>query len=413
MLWKCLPACLCALAACGAEVPRVPPEILLLAGIRAHMAATLDRQPDYTCIEEIERSHRLASRGQYHLLDMLRLEVALVGGKEMFAWPGARSFEYTDLLKMVPAGAAIGNGNFALHARNVFDSSSPTFLYSGREKIDGREAVRYDYRVLRRVSRYSLRMRETEAVVGYHGSFWVAPATLDAIRLTVIADDVPQELHIRVAENIMDYARLKIGTGEFLLPRASELFIEDTEGNENRNRIRFEGCREYTGESVLSFAPPPKESADKTLGTEPRRNEIELPAGEAFDARLETVIDSDRSMVGDPVRAVLAQNIKQKRHILFPKGSVLLGRILRLERRQDQCVLDLEFSDLDSATAHSSIAATLDAVAVPAPSFGYRSAFVDETPERRGLLFFHSHHLHLGRGLLFRLRTRERPPKAE
>src|SRR5579884_1905575 len=121
MQWKYLPAWLCALGICGAQSPDVvTPEVLLLARIRTQMSRTLERQPNYTCVQEIERSHRIPPKHKFQLVDMLRLEVALVDGREMFAWPGAQKFEETELQKMVPQGAAIGNGNFALHARNVF-----------------------------------------------------------------------------------------------------------------------------------------------------------------------------------------------------------------------------------------------------------------------------------------------------
>ena len=68
--------------------------------------------------------------GNSNCSDLLRVEVALVDGKEMFAWPGARKFEQTDLTEMVTAGA-IGTGDFALHARAVFQTRAPRFKYAG------------------------------------------------------------------------------------------------------------------------------------------------------------------------------------------------------------------------------------------------------------------------------------------
>src|SRR5579885_3335731 len=98
------------------------PEILQLAKIKLRMISNLTRQPNYTCVETVERSRRDAPSRKARLVDTIRLEVALVDGKEMFAWPGTKKFEDVDLRDLVTTGA-IGNGDFALHARAVFEGA--------------------------------------------------------------------------------------------------------------------------------------------------------------------------------------------------------------------------------------------------------------------------------------------------
>src|SRR5215469_12007656 len=71
----------------------LPPETLLLARIKAKAADNLRRLPNYTCTQTIERSRRPARARRFEPVDMLRLEVALVAGKELFSWPGAGQFE--------------------------------------------------------------------------------------------------------------------------------------------------------------------------------------------------------------------------------------------------------------------------------------------------------------------------------
>src|SRR5438477_6687873 len=79
--------------------------------IRAQMAELLRGQPNYTCTETIERTRQTpANRAKVE--DTLRLEVALVDGKEMFAWPGSKQFEDRDLSELISTGM-FGNGNFA------------------------------------------------------------------------------------------------------------------------------------------------------------------------------------------------------------------------------------------------------------------------------------------------------------
>ena len=58
--------------------------------IRVKVTSDLSRLPNYTCLETIERSIQEPPSKRFQLLDLVRLEVALVDSAEMFAWPGSR-----------------------------------------------------------------------------------------------------------------------------------------------------------------------------------------------------------------------------------------------------------------------------------------------------------------------------------
>src|SRR5581483_3540644 len=87
--------------------------------------ATDARQPDYTCLETVERTEQ-SGANRSRVEDTLRLEVALVEGKEMFAWPGSRQFEDRELRDLVSTGM-FGNGNFAVYARILFLTNLAVF----------------------------------------------------------------------------------------------------------------------------------------------------------------------------------------------------------------------------------------------------------------------------------------------
>jgi hypothetical protein len=226
----------------------------LLQRIRGKMAENLEHLPDYTCRMTIERSARRSPDEPFQTLDTVRLEVSYVGGKEMFAFPGAGGFEEKGIEEMV-RGGTIGTGSFALHAKSVFLGEATRFTYVGKTtEPQGRSGVQYDFRVPRAGSRYVLRAGGEPAVVGYRGSFRVDAETLDLIRLQVETDDIPSSLPIARTGETMEYGRVKIGTATFLLPRSAELIVRHASGAESRNRICFEGCRQYSGESVIRFS---------------------------------------------------------------------------------------------------------------------------------------------------------------
>src|ERR1700689_886142 len=112
-------AVLCAAALGIAAQTPAPEDPTLLQRIRTHMMEGLASQPNYTCLETVQRSRRNGAAGKFEALDTLRVEVALVNGKEMFAWPGSKQFEDTDMRAFVPTGM-FGNGDFGLYAKAVF-----------------------------------------------------------------------------------------------------------------------------------------------------------------------------------------------------------------------------------------------------------------------------------------------------
>jgi hypothetical protein len=372
------------------------------------MEATLRRQPDYTCVQQVERSQRLAPRQRFELVDMLRLEVALVNGKELFAWPGSKKFEDTELRHMV-SGGAIGNGNFALHARAVFMSNAPTFTYRGEETVNGHRAVRFDFSVSLLNSGYHIRVNDREAIVAYHGSFWANPESADVTRLVVDAEDLPPILGLSQATDRMDYARVPIGSGDFLLPAASELTMIDLNGNENRNRTRFASCRQYTGESVLSFAEPQTEEI-AAAPAQPESAPEELPGGLVAEVRLETDIDSTTAMVGDPVEAVLEHPIQRKHHVVMPRGTTFAGRIVRFERHSGENLLDIQFTEAKSVSSRWNLLARIEDIRLPGFGWAFdrfdKSAF-SKNGATLGVVTMKGGRIHLPKGVHMTLRTEE------
>ena len=403
-LW-CLPL-LCAVL-CPAQNAGLAPDLILLAKIKTRMAATLRSQPNYTCVQEIERSQRRVPRHRFEMVDMLRLEVALIDGTEVFAWPGARKFEDTELRHMVTSGA-IGNGDFALHARAVFTSDGPVFTYRGDEITGGRPAIRYDYRVTLLSSGYHIRVDQAEAVVAYHGSFWADPETYDLRRLEIVAEDIPPSLRLQSSRTQMDYARMRIGSGEFLLPAASEMSMIDRAGNESRNRVRFTGCRQYTGDSVVSF----DRTADETEVARPPAEAApeDVPPDLVADIRLDTEIDSEKSMVGDPVSAVLVSPVRQNHHELIPKGTTLLGRIKRLEHHRDECAFEIEFDEARGKTGHWNLLARVQEIHWPRFPDMLDRRFTQPSTQpvpRLGTMYVRGSKLHLPRGSRMTVRTED------
>lgn len=336
-----------------AQLDNLRPETTLLAEVREKMLDLLANQPNYTCLETVERT-RQAPGGGWQVDDTLRLEVALVDGKEMFAWPGAKQFEDRDIRELVSTGM-FGNGNYGIYTRMLFSGVAPPFLYQGEVQVAGVRMLRYDFRVPAARSGYHLRSGERDAITGFHGSVFLEPAQADLRRLEVFADDIPAELGLTATEDHVDYARVRIGDDDFLLPVESTLRMESKDSI-SRNRVRFSGCRKFAGESSLIFDDPDVLAVEAA----PAITEIELPKDATLTLEITSDLRLDRGAVGDEVTARLRSDVKQAKQVIVKKGAVAKGRVILLDREPGIYNVAILFQDLEWPGGHAVIRARFE-----------------------------------------------------
>ena len=349
--------CLCVAAAhLWGQSGTVSRQSDLAARIREKVIDTLVHQPNYTCLETVERSQATPA-GEILLEDTLRIEVGLIRNKEMFAWPGSKEFDDNDL-NLVGSGM-FGNGNFAVYTRMLFFGGGLAFMNQRADTIGGRNTVRFDFQVPQASSDFHLQTQGREDVAGFHGSFHVDAETLDLKRLEIIADDIPSELGLTEASDRVEYGRVQFGDENFLLPVESFSHLASATFS-HRNYVRFSACRKFTGESTLIFIDPdvpgggPAEVAVK---------EVELPVNAELRLLFTADFDPAKGAVGDSVEARLKVDLKRGKELIAPKGAIARGRILRLDRYPSQYALRVRFTDLEWAGGHAPLKAVLDRVA--------------------------------------------------
>jgi hypothetical protein len=362
------------------------PDVSLLGRIKSKVAENLKRLPNYTCTQTIVRSLRRKPAAKLQRLDTVRLEIAYIEGKELYGWPGSGRIDESQITKLV--GGTIGNGDFALLPNSIFLGPGAQFRYQGESALDGKSAIRYDYMVPRQASGYQIQAGATAAIVGYHGSFWVDPDTLDLMRLEVAADDIPHPLNLVSAVDKMEYDHVTIGSSMFLLPRGSELDITDSLGTLSQNRIRLQACHQFIGESALSFKDLPAENF--VAPAKPTLNQVDLPDDFSMDVGLDTAIDTASSAVGDAVNATLKQNVRTQGEATIPKGARVSGHIVRLEKRGSVYFLAIAFDSLDLKPGHADLSRREN----------------DVTTNTLEPLIFRLDHVRLARGTRLVLRSR-------
>jgi hypothetical protein len=312
-----------------------PDPALLFQQVRDKVRENVKRVPRYTCVETVNRAEyrpryaavvdscralilerdQLTTPGYVTWHDRLRLDVAVINGRETFSWAGARQFETTDLRQLVQSGST-GTGGFASFLSTVF-SLPPSQITSL-----GGDLFAFHVPLASSGYRYQSRRSGSDRLTGYHGSLLLDSANVELKSLTVDADEFPLDEPVCRVRDVMDYQQVKIGDDRFLLPERSTMTALFPSGQESHNDTKYANCREYKGESTIRF-----DDAPDTATTDAKAAALKLPSHVRLQLGLQAPIDSDNAAVGDPVTGVVMRDAKGVK-----AGTTVPGRIVRLEQ---------------------------------------------------------------------------------
>jgi hypothetical protein len=342
----------------SARAQELSPDLRLLVGIKEHIRQQIAMTLDYTCLETIQRLHRPPGRNtRLETVDTVHLEVLYTGRRELYSSPGARHFADDTAGSFVASGIMAG-GAFGSFVDAVFTGGA-TYKYKGTELLRGSTAARYDFHLSSFVKPLTISLTGSAPfVTGLEGSFWADAASLDLIRLEVRPDDVPPYLPIQDIGMTLDYAPVRLGALDLTVPQAAEYWLAKTSGEEDRNQVEFSQCRKFEADSSLSFLSPGAEAPPVPVAaTTPSSHQVAppqtIPAGLEVDLRLARDID-DAESVGTLLSATVAADVRAKGKIVIPKGTVVTGRLRRLERHSDDgeyWIVSIEFVELELAGA--------------------------------------------------------------
>jgi hypothetical protein len=306
--------------------------------------------PNYTCVETVKREYfepvaaslardcpvLLEQRRHptpdmlLHLysVDRLRLDVTMSSKGEIFSWSGASHFEDHDISQLVRNGP-MGTGGFGGFLTAIFYSDARKFTFVRSLTGNGRVYLEYSFQVAQPDSHYKVKAGDSWVFIAYSGTFQVDAETADVVSMSITSGDSPAATGICQVTTSIDFARLQIGSQEFMLPtQTSQRFVyphlEETE-----NTTVFANCREFRGESTLTFAPEEtaKQDAAKSAATP-----ATLPRGLAFTFTLDAPVAADTAAAGDPFSGKLTGALRDSHgKLLAPKGSVVEGHLLRVQ----------------------------------------------------------------------------------
>ena len=323
----------------------------VLVRLRDHVIARGAVVPRHTCVETVQRERfepragravhacdtLLAARSQgddhlrLDLTDWLRLDVAVADGREVFSWAGAPRFDDRDIDQLIPDGA-FGSGPFASLLFSVFAGRAAHFVFAGATTFNGRAALEYSFRVPRESSQYRVKTANADWVVtGYTGTLTADAHTADLMRFVVRTEELPVSTGACETDTTIDYSRAPAGSFEYLLPQVTRQRFIGRDGGENENTVSFSACREFRGESSVTFGNPPA-NARSTVTPVPARV---LPAGLLLKVELKSALIFGEAAAGDRIEGRLLEPLQDPatKQVIAPAGSTVSGRLTRMELR--------------------------------------------------------------------------------
>lgn len=296
----------------------------LLDRARSNFARRLEQTPSFTCVLEIEREvFAGASDPWFDSRDRARLEVSVVDGLELFAWPGD-SFKERPLTDFLGPGVA-STGEFSLHGRTV--------LTDGRTSIEGpvgepeQGLVRYRFRVPVDASRYVVMSTQGPVASSYEGDFWIDESTAEVVRLELRVGGLPASVGVRRSASSVEFGKARVGDQQAWLPLRSELEVESVQGPVARNKMTFSSCRAYATEATITFGEEAEDAQQVTSAAEAWA----IPEGLDLRVELRDDISSDRAWAGDSFTAEVYRDVKKGGEVLLAKGDRVGGRVVRIE----------------------------------------------------------------------------------
>jgi hypothetical protein len=277
-------------------------------------------------VETIVRQVRKSKSQRFTALDTVHLEVTQIGDREWFSWPGGDRFE-NDPATLVGQGL-VSSGEFLTHARTALTDSAEVVRFKTAEEVAGRPALRYAFRIPSAFSGFTVSDERSRDTVGESGVFWIDAANYELLQVSVAAENIPGTSDIAAVDSLVRYQYVdQDGGGRTLFPEQAETRMQFRSGRESRNTVQFAQCRRYQTESTMlsdateaRSAPPPEAAPLRTM-----------PGGALLHMRLETPIHSGMP-VGQPITAVLDEDVRVKGETPAPTGSKVVGRLRMLER---------------------------------------------------------------------------------
>jgi hypothetical protein len=327
----------------------------LLAKVSRRVMESVDRLPEYVSTETIERkyfephvarplhscddvaaeqksAHR---RVRLATSDTVRADVAIGAPNDMYSWVGENRYvgaveaiqfvDDRDSRQLVLPGPTSTGGLSGLAGVIFSGQDEADFSYDGDKIEGGRLLSEFGFNVSAGNSHLRFNLPGEQITTAYDGTFLADSETEDLVRLVTRTALLPPYTGTCEVTQTLDYRRVSLDGEDFLLPVQVLARFTRPDGTEFDNRMTYSNFRRFPPQII---AAKPLASGDPRMPAQPA-----LPPGLRFTISLGQPIHTATAGFGDRIHAVLTADMVDKSGtVLFPAGSAVDGRIIKLVR---------------------------------------------------------------------------------
>jgi hypothetical protein len=251
--------------------PPPPPEEQqrIIEEVRDYALNYTRRLPDFICVQVTRRYADPSGLEFWRRLDTVTARVSYFEQKEDYKviLLNDRPVDLT----MDDVGGSTSTGEFGTLLKEIFEpETEATFRWLRWGRLRGRLTHVYEYRVRKDKSKWTITWeRKLSTVPAYTGLIYVDHDTLQVLRVTLQAQEIPPDFPIQEAGTVLDYDYVDIAGRQYLLPlkfamrmRQGRLLV--------KNDVEFRMYRKFGAEAVITFETPEPLSEEVTTEQPPQ-----------------------------------------------------------------------------------------------------------------------------------------------
>lgn len=201
--------------------------------------------PNFFCIEITDHSVDPSGRGDWQhkdtMVQMMRYldhqesrTTLELNGQKSHVEPAELNFAHSV-------------GEFGGMFQVVFDPRARAeFTWKESDVLDGQPVDVFEFKVARQNSLFDLTGENNrQNVVGFHGLLYLDAATRSVRRLTITADDIPENLLVRATSISVDYGWVTINNHDYLMPARGAVSLREGKHQAVLNEFEFRDYRRF------------------------------------------------------------------------------------------------------------------------------------------------------------------------
>ena len=243
----------------------------LLAAITENALDYSNGLPNFICMQVTRRYVDRVGGDSFHLTDTIAERLSYYEHKEDYkvisvnGTPSNRKHEQL--------GGATSSGEFGSMLLEIFSPETQTeFQWERWGKLRDHVMHVFRFRVRLETSKYEITAEAVKrtVVVGYHGLIFADRDSNSVMRITMEADDIPEDFPIRSASETLDYDSISISGQKFILPIKVDMRMHDAR-NEMKNEAEFRLYNKFGADTSIQFGEAPDALPDDATKEQPAK----------------------------------------------------------------------------------------------------------------------------------------------